>query len=66
MYKYFEKGSAKSKYRVLPKLTSKAAEATGYSERTVRRSSGEKSEISAAAFTSPPKRCKVTEEFNTG
>ena len=51
LYKYFEKGSAKSKYRGPPKLTSKTAEATGYSECTVRRIVAEKSEI---GFTSPP------------
>ena len=65
LYKYFEKGSAKSKYRRPPKLTLKAAEATGYSERTVRRIVAEKSEI-RAAFASPPKRCKVKEEYSTG
>ena len=62
VYKYFEKGSAKSKYRGPPKLTSKTAEATGYSECAVRRIVAEKSEISGAAFASPPKRCKVKEE----
>ena len=31
VYKYYEKGSAKSKYRGPPKLTLKTAEATGYS-----------------------------------
>ena len=36
VYKYFEKGSAKSKYRGPLKLTSKTAEVTGYSEHTVR------------------------------
>ena len=61
--KYFEKGSAKSKYRGPPKITSKTAEATGYSECTVRRIVAEKSEISGAAFASPPKRCKVKEEY---
>ena len=54
VYKYFEKGSAKSKYKGPPKLTSKTAEATGYSEHTVRRIIAEKSAISVAAFTSPP------------
>ena len=42
VYKYFEKGSANSKYRGPPKTTWKTAEATGYSERTVRRIVGEK------------------------
>ena len=55
VYKYFEKESGKSKYRGPPKLASKTAEATGYSEHTVRRIIAEKSEISVAAFTSPPK-----------
>ena len=66
VYKYFKKGSVKSKYRGPPKLTPKTAEATGYSERTVRRIIAEKLEISGAAFTSPPKRCEVKEEYNTG
>ena len=56
VYKYFEKGSAKSKYRGPPKLTSKAAEATGYSECTVRRIVAERLEISGAVLASPPKR----------
>ena len=45
VYKYIEEGSAKSKYRGLPKLTSKTAEATSYSERIVRRIVAEKSEM---------------------
>ena len=49
----------KSKYRGPPKLTSKTAEATGYSER--RRIVAEKSEISAAAVTSPLKYNSNTE-----
>ena len=64
IYQYFEKGSAKSKYRGPPKLTSNAAEATCYCEHTVRRIVAEKSEISGAAFTSPPKRWEVKEEYN--
>lgn len=60
VYQYFEKESAKSrKLKVPPKLTLKTAEATGYSERTVRRVVGEKSTLSGAAFSSPPKRYKV-------
>ena len=59
VYKYFEKESAKNKCRRPPKLTSKTAEATGYSERTVRRIVAKKSEMSGAAFTSPAKRYKV-------
>ena len=66
VYKYFEKGSVKSKYRGPPKLTSNTAEATGYSECTVRRIIAEKSEINGAGCTSLPKRCKVKEEYNTG
>ena len=66
VYKYFEKGSAKSKYRGPPKLTLKTAEATGYSERTVRRIVAEKAETSGAAFASLPKCCKVQEKYNTG
>ena len=66
VYRYFEKVSAKNNYRGPPKLTSKTAEATGYSERTVRRIVAERSEISGAVFTSPPKQCKVKEEYNTG
>ena len=62
VYKYFEKGSAKSKYRGPPLLTSKTAEAICYSECTVRRILAEKSEISGAVFTSSPKRCKVNED----
>ena len=45
VYKYFEKGCSKSKYRGPPKLASRTAEATGYSECTVRRIVAEKSEI---------------------
>ena len=59
VYKYFEKESAKNKCRRPLKLTSKTAEATGYSERTVRRIVAKKSEMSGAAFTSPAKRYKV-------
>ena len=66
MYTYYKKGSAKSKYRGPSKLTSNTAEATGYSERTVRRIVAGKLENSGAAFTSPPKRYKVKEEYNTG
>ena len=66
VYKYFEKGSVKSKYRRPLKLTSNIAEARGYGERTVRRIVAEKSQISGAAFASLPKRCKVKKEYNTG
>ena len=59
VYKYFEKESAKNKCRRPPKLTSKTAEATGYSERTVRRIVAKKSKMSGAAFTSPAKKYKV-------
>ena len=58
VYKYFE--SAKSSmYRGPPKLTSRTAEGTGYSEHTVRRIVAEKSEIRGAVFTPLPKRYKV-------
>ena len=56
LYICIEKGSVKSKHRGPLKLTSKTAEATGYSEPTVRTIVAEKSEISEAACTSPPKR----------
>ena len=52
-------------------MTFKTAEATGYSERTVRRIVTEKSDISGTAFTSPAKRYKgdrkkiVQDDFNT-
>ena len=47
-YKSVEKGSAKSKYRRPLKLTLITTEATGYSERTLRRIVAEKYEISGA------------------
>ena len=59
VYKFFEKESAKMKCRVLPKLTHKTAEATGYSERTVRKIMAEKSALNGTAFSSPAKRYKV-------
>ena len=61
VYKYFERESAKTKNRsrVPPKLTHKAAEATGYGERTVRRIVAEKTALSGAAFSSPAKRYKI-------
>ena len=59
VYEYFERENAKSKYRCPQKLTFKTAEATGYSERTVRRIVTEKSEISGSAFISPAKCYKV-------
>ena len=59
VYKYFERENAKTKNRVPPKLTHKAAEATGYGERTVRRIVAEKSALSGAAFSSPAKRYKI-------
>ena len=54
-----------------PRLTHKMAEATGYSERTVRRIVSEKSAQSGAAFCSPAKRYKldrkkiVLDDFDT-
>ena len=66
MLVYIEKGSTKSKYRGRPKLTSKTAEVTGYSEQRI---VAEKSEISGAVFASPPKQCKrkniILDDFNT-
>ena len=59
VYKYFERESAKSKYRGPLKLTFKTVEATSYRERTVRRIVTEKSDISGTAFISPTKRYKV-------
>ena len=56
VYQYFQKETAKNKYRGALKLTSRTAEATGYSERTVRRIVTEKTELEGAPFTSPPKR----------
>ena len=59
VYKYFERESAKTKNRVLPKLTHKTAEATGYGERTVRRIVAVKSALSGAAFSSPARWYKI-------
>ena len=59
VYKYFERESAKTKNRVLPKLMHKTAEATGYGERSIRRIVAEKSALSGAAFSSPAKRYKI-------
>ena len=59
VYKYFERESTKTKNRVLPKLTHKTAEVTGYGEHTVRRIVAEKSALSGAAFSSPAKRYKI-------
>ena len=50
VYKYFQKDTAKNKYRGALKLTSRTAEATGYSERTVRRIVAEKTELDGAVF----------------
>ena len=67
LYKYFEKESVKSKCRGPLKVTSKTAETTGYSERTVRRIVAEKLEISGAPFTPLPKQYKGREdEYSTG
>ena len=59
VYSYFERQSQKSKVRGLPKLTSRRADATGYSERTIRRIVPEKKSLEGAAFGSPAKRYKV-------
>ena len=58
-YSYFERQSMKSKGRGPPKLTSRTADATGYSERTVRRIVAEKKSLEIAAFGLPAKRYKV-------
>ena len=42
VHKYFERQASKSKYRGPSQVTRKTAEATGYSERTVRHIVGEK------------------------
>ena len=55
VYQYFQKETVKNKYRGALKLTNRTAEATGYSERTVRRIVTEKTELEGAAFTSPAK-----------
>ena len=56
VYQYFQKETAKSKYRGALKLTSRTAETTWYSERMyMRRIVAEKTELDGAAFTSPPK-----------
>ena len=71
VYKFFEKESAKTKNKAPPRLTHKTTEATGYSERTVRRIVSEKSAQSGAAFCSPAKRYKldrkkiVLDDFDT-
>ena len=71
VYRFFEKESAKTKNKAPPRLTHKMAEATGYSERTVRRIVSEKSAQSGAAFCSPAKRYKldrkkiVLDDFDT-
>ena len=71
VYRFFEKESAKTKNKAPPRLTHKTAEATGYSERTVRRIVSEKSAQSGAAFCSPAKRYKldrkkiVLDDFDT-
>ena len=52
VYRFFEKESVKTNYKAPPRLTHKTAEATGYSERTVRRIVSEKSAQCGAAFCS--------------
>ena len=56
VYQYFQKETAKNKYRGALKLMGRTAEETGYSERTVRRTVTENTELEGTAFTSPPKR----------
>ena len=71
VYQYFKRESAKSKYKVHPKLANKTAKATGYSETTVRRVVAKKSAMRGAAFSSPAKRYKkdrkriVLDDFDT-
>ena len=59
VYKYFERQASKNKYRGPSHVTRKTAEATGYSEQTVRRIVGKKALLCGGAFTSPAKRYKV-------
>ena len=57
--KCFERQASKSKYIIIigpSQVTSKTAEATGYSERTVRRIVGEKASLCGTAFTSPARQ----------
>ena len=58
---YFERQSQKSKGRCPLKLTSRIADATGYSERIV----SEKKSLERAAFGSPVKQCKVERKIIT-
>ena len=59
VYLYFKQQSQKSKGRGPPKLTSRTADATGYSERIERRIVAEKKSLERAAFGSSAKRYKV-------
>ena len=56
IYSYFEEQHRKSKVRVAAKLSSKTAQATGYSTCTVERVVAMKRASSGAAFQSPVKR----------
>ena len=53
VYSYFEEQHRKSKFRVAAKLSSKTAQATGYSIRTVERVVAMNRASSGAAFQSP-------------
>ena len=71
MYAFFEEQHKKSKARVPAKLSTKTAQATGYSVRTVERVLAIKRASSGAAFESPAKRYKasrvriVVDDFDT-
>ena len=71
VYSYFEEQHRKSKVRVAAKLSSKTAQATGYSVRTAERVVAMKQASSGAAFQSPVKRytasraCIVLDDFDT-
>jgi hypothetical protein len=71
VYAFFEEQHKKSKARVPAKLSTKTAQATGYSMRTVERVLAIKRASSGAAFESPAKRYKasrvriVVDDFDT-
>ena len=71
VYTYFEEQHKKNKVRTAAKLSTKTAQATGYSVRTVERVVAKKRTLSGAAFESPAKRYKasrvriVADDFDT-
>ena len=71
VYSYFEEQHRKSKFRVAAKLSSKTAQATGYSVCTVERVVAMERASSGVAFQSPVKRYTVSrarnvlDDFNT-